>query len=403
MYFKNRKLLTEYFKSSAKQKAECLGLELEHFALFNDKSSAEYMGQHGIKEILTELMPCFENMQYRDGSLIGMYNKEYAISLEPASQFEISITPQTDINEIGKIYEHFLKTIGPAFKANGLHLETFGYRPRGSVYDLPLIPKKRYEYMDRYFKTSGTCGINMMRGTASAQISIDFTSESDFISKYRFAYLIMPAIKLICDNTPIFENKPNSKHLIRTYIWRNTDPDRCSPPADLFEDSFGFESYANFLMNVPLILLPHDGKTDYVGNKTAVELFADKELTQDDIAHIMSMVFPDVRLKSYIEIRGADSMPIQECLGYAALIKGLFYSDNTVKTYLNKYKINRQDIILSENSLIKSGKSGKIYDVNANDFIEELFDNAAKNISKDELKHLHTLKDFYEAQNERNI
>ncbi len=238
----------------------------------------------------------------------------------------------------------------------------------------------------------------MMRGTASTQVSIDFEDESDFVRKYRFAYLIMPAIKLITDNTPVFENAKNTVPLKRTYIWRNTDTARCEPPADLFDEGFGFASYANYLMNVPLICMPENGSMTYVGDKTAAELFKDKELSNADIEHIMSMVFPDVRLKRYIEIRGADSMPIDAALGYVALIKALFYSHETIDRYLCKYNIKRSDIIDSEDSLMSYGRNGFIYGVPADDFIQTLFSNAADNLSGDKLTYLNNLKAFYETK-----
>ena len=397
LYDKNIHSIIDYF-DVPKTCTSCLGLELEHFLVFDDESSATYHGEHGVLEVLNELKPYFNDLYYADGDLLGMYNDKYSISLEPASQFEISVTPHTRIKSIEKIYSDFIETITPVLRKNGLHIETLGYRPAGSVYDLPLIPKKRYEYMDRYFKTSGINGINMMRGTASTQVSIDFFSEWDFVRKYRFAYLLMPALKLICDNTPVFEGSKNSTPLKRTDIWRNTDNDRCRPPADLFDDTFGFASYAQYLINVPLIFIPENGVPIYVGEKTAAQIFADKKLSSADIEHITSMVFPDVRLKRYIEIRGADSLPIAQALGYVTLIKALFYSCGTIEKYLDAYKINYEDIIESENSLISDGKNGRIYNVPADDFIQELFRCARSNISADERHYLDSLKTFYEAK-----
>ena len=396
-YDKNINSIIAYF-DVPKTCASCLGLELEHFLVFDDESSTTYHGEHGVLEVLNELKSRFTGLYYADGDLLGMHNDKYSISLEPASQFEISVTPHTRISSIEKIYSDFIETVTPVLKKNGLHIETLGYRPSGSVYDLPLIPKKRYEYMDRYFKTSGTCGINMMRGTASTQVSIDFFSEWDFVRKYRFAYLLMPALKLICDNTPVFEGQKNNTPLKRTEIWRNTDSDRCLPPEDLFDDTFGFASYAKYLMNVPLIFLPQDGVPVYVGNRSAAQLFENKALSPSVIEHITSMVFPDVRLKRYIEIRGADSLPIEQALGYTTLIKALFYSCGTIEKYLNAYNITYEDITESEDSLIAGGKNGFIYKVPADDFVHELFDCAQNNISAGELHYLDSLKKFYEAK-----
>ena len=397
LYKENLQAIISYF-NVPKACASCLGLELEHFLAYDDMSPAPYFGEHGVLEVMNELKPHFNKLYYVDGSFLGMYNDEYSISLEPSAQFEISVSPYTTIESIKKTYNDFLRLVQPALDKNGLHIETFGYRPAGSVQNLPLIPKKRYEYMDRFFKTSGSCGINMMRGTASTQVSIDFVNEWDFVRKYRFAYLIMPALKFITDNTPVFENNKNTTPLKRTYIWRNTDDSRCEPPADIFDDAFGFSSYADYLMNVPLICIPDGKSLSYVGDKTAAEIFRDKPLSSADIEHIMSMVFPDVRLKRYIEIRGADALPIEQALGYTALIKALFYSCGTIDKYLREYKIMRSDIIASEDSLMAHGKNGFIYGVPADDFIHILFNDAAGNISDSELPYLNCLKAFYETK-----
>jgi glutamate--cysteine ligase len=399
IYNKNIDSIISYF-DVPKTCTSCLGLELEHFPVYGDESPAPYFGDRGVLEVLNGLKPYFEDLYYVDGALLGMYNDEYSISLEPSAQFEISVTPKTTVREIEKIYSGFQNLVAPILKKNGLRLETLGYRPKGSVYDLELIPKKRYEYMDRYFKTSGTCGINMMRGTASTQVSIDFVNEWDFVRKYRFAYLIMPAIKLICDNTPVFEDKKNDTPLKRTYIWRNTDKARCEAPSGVFEKGFGFASYAEYLMNVPLIFIMENGTAKYVGDQTAAQLFENKLLAKEDIEHITSMVFPDVRLKRYIEIRGADSLPIELALGYTALIKALFYSCGTIESYLDEYKIHYSHILAAENSLMKNGKSGKIYGVPADEFIKSLFACARNNISGGELHYIETLEEFYNSRNE---
>ena len=397
LYKKNLQSIVSYFNVS-KACTSCLGLELEHFLAYDDMSPAPYFGEHGVLEVMNELKPHFKNLYYVDGSFLGMYNDDYSISLEPAAQFEISVSPHTTINAIKKAYDDFLSILQPILDNNGLHLETYGYRPSGSAHELPLIPKKRYEYMDRYFKTSGSCGINMMRGTASTQVSIDFINEWDFVRKYRFAYMLMPALKLITDNTSIFENEKNNTPLKRTYIWRNTDNDRCEPPVDLFDEGFGFASYAKYLMNVPLICMPDGESLSYVGDKTGAELFENRLLTTNDIEHIMSMVFPDVRLKRYIEIRGADSLPIDLALGYTALIKALFYSCGTIDKYLREYKVTRCDIIAAEDSLMAHGKNGFIYGVPADRFIHILFDDAADNLSGGELPYLNNLRAFYESK-----
>lgn len=404
-YDKNKELLTEHFENASKANAKCLGIELEHFLLYDDDTPADYYGEHGVLEVLKELTPFMKAPYYVDDVLLGLYAEGYSISLEPASQFEISVMPQCcSIDRIEKIYADFRALADPILRKHGLRLETLGYRPKGRAADLPLIPKKRYEYMDRYFKTSGEFGLNMMRGTASTQVSIDYTNEADFVKKYRLAYILMPALKLICDNTPLFEDGKNKIPLRRTLIWRGTDPDRCSPPADLFDEGFGFTSYADYLMNVPLIFVPKDGRTEYVGNKSAAVLYKDRLFDDSDIDHVLSMVFPDVRLKSYVEIRGADSLPIKEALGYTALIKALFYYEDNLQKYLNNFgNIRIQDITAAEDSIINNGYAGEIYGISADEFISGLFADADAVLSEIDRTYLKNLSDFYLTSESRGM
>ncbi len=397
-YEKNKQLLISFFAASSKHKELRLGLELEHFVVFNNDKSTAYFGEHGVLQLLNELSVHFPSLYYIDDVLLGMYNDSYSITLEPSSQLEISIAPQASPSKIEKIYADFQSLAAPVLKKHGLFLKTLGYRPAGRADELPLIPKKRYEYMDAYFKKSGSCGMNMMRGTASTQLSIDYTSEADFVRKYRLAYILMPALKLICDNTPVYENVPNALPLIRTHIWRNTDSARCRPPADLFKPGFGFASYADYILNMPLILIAKNNAFKYVGEKNAATLYGTSELTSDELSHILSMAFPDVRLKGYIEIRGADALPVSAALGYAALIGSVFYSKSSTDYYLSKYNIDICDITAAEDSLMQYGRKGLIYDTRADAFINELFQHAYLSCPADEIRHLDALRKFYEKK-----
>ncbi len=402
-YTKNRAALVEYFSSSANPDTKRIGLELEHFLLHLDGTPVSYSEKFGVKDFLTELAEHFENLYYVDGQLMGMYNDDYSITLEPSAQLEISVMPRCRISQIEEIYDSFSALLSPYLSKYGFSLVNFGYHPTGRVSELELIPKKRYEYMDAYFKKSGSHGINMMRGTASTQISIDYEDEKDFVKKYRLAYLLGPAFKYICDNTPVYEGKENHTPLKRTYIWRNTDKARCSPPPDLFSKNFGFSSYAEYLLGVAPIFIFKDGKAIYTGKKTAASLYSDLLMSKADITHLLSMVFPDVRLKGYIEIRGADSLPKKATLGYAALVKAILYSPEVVEGYLDKYPITLDDITAAEDALSEHGLSASIYGVGAKTFIDGIFCDAKEHLQDDERYNLEYLIEHFKACNEKDI
>ena len=255
---RNLEALEQYFRDGCKWNCvQKLGLEIEHLILREDSLEAVTYGEAGgVASLLEELAPLYPRQYREEGQLLGLYNNDYALSLEPAGQLEVSIVPKENLRTIQRIYESFLGQILPLLDKRRFRLATLGYQPVSRAGELPLIPKKRYEYMDRYFQTSGTCGRNMMRGTAATQVSIDYCCEEDFRRKYQGACLLMPALKLLSDNTPVFEGRPWKGYLARTYIWDRVDPVRCGMLTRYLRVDFGFRDYAEYLWRLPLIFLP---------------------------------------------------------------------------------------------------------------------------------------------------
>ncbi|MDD3339959.1 MAG: glutamate-cysteine ligase family protein [Lachnospiraceae bacterium] len=391
----NLRLLTEHFEDGCKENCvQKLGVEIEHFIVdAQTRESISYYGPQGVEAVLRKIARFFPKQEiYAREHLIGMYNNDYSISLEPAGQIEISIAPKENISTIRQIYNSFLRILKPVLEEFDYRLVTLGYHPVSIVEDMPLIPKRRYEYMDAYFDETGRCGIHMMRGTASTQVSIDFCSEDDFVLKYRTAYLLAPALKLLTDNTPIFEGEPYMKNMARTYIWNNVDKDRCGMPPGLFDEDFGFRKYAEYLWNMPLILIPGEMHATYTGRKTTKELYEQKPLQQEDIDHILSMCFCDVRLKHYIEIRVADSMPLKYVLGYVALIKGIFFRKENLTALAEKYPVNQFMIEAATENLQINGFQGDIYGQSVKDFLEYVINLAEECLGYGEKDYLLSMK-----------
>ncbi|MCI5699878.1 MAG: glutamate-cysteine ligase family protein [Lachnospiraceae bacterium] len=387
----NLNLLVRHFEDGCK--ANCvqkLGVEIEHFIVEKKTGrSVSYYGEHGVEYILNELVQFFPKKEvYAGKHLIGMYNNDYSISIEPAGQLEISIVPKESISVILVIYKLFLSMVEPVLNKLDYKLVTLGYHPVSRAGEMALIPKKRYEYMDEYFKTSGTCGFHMMRGTASTQVSIDFCSEKDFVQKYRVAYQLMPALKLLTDNTPYFDGKPFEKHLARTYIWDHVDPKRCGILPNLFSDDFGFEAYAEYLWNLPMIFVPQGESSVYTGSKTAKDLWADRPLAADDIDHILSMTFLDVRLKHYIEIRIADSMPPDYVAGYIALIKGLFFKPDILSAIQTRLPGSVEAILMAQREVQEKGYGAQIYGRDAKKFLDYLIEVSKAGLDQNEKAYL---------------
>lgn len=378
--------LIRYFEEGCKTDGiQKLGLEVEHFIVEHSTGkSVSYYGPGGVACILEKLKEYYPHAYYEDGYLLGLYSRDFSLSLEPAAQLEISINPRQDIFRIRELYQRFLDQMEPVLHAYGYRLETRGYQPVSRAEELRLIPKVRYECMDDYFRHTGNCGMLMMRGTASAQISIDYFSEEDFIRKMRAACVLGPAVKLLTDNTAVFQGSRTRKHLIRTSIWRDVDPARCGIFPGLFEKCFGFRAYAEYLMDLPLIFLPgNEGADKYVRSRTARDLWKERIMTREDMEHILSMAFLDVRLKQYLELRGADSMPFPYVCCYLALVKGIFGSQEAIGEILED-GLETGQIRTAEDSLMEDGFQGRIYGRPAQEYCRGVVELAKAHLSPDE-------------------
>lgn len=368
----NIEKIAAYFKEGEKTGNLKTGVEIEHFVIGKDGNSMSY---ETAVEFMEALMDKEDRGYFEDGHLLGFFSADYSISLEPAAQVEISIAPKETIAEIEKVYKTFRSKADGWLEEKGFRLVNCGYHPQKKVSELSLIPKMRYEYMDRYFEKTGRYGKNMMRATASTQVSIDYENEADFVEKYRLACMLSPLFALLTDRSPVFEGKPVKTKLVRTVIWMNTDDIRCGIFPGTFAEDFGYRKYAEYLYNCPPILIMDEtGKAVETKTKTFRELYADREMTKAEIEHAVSMVFPDVRLKNYIEIRVADSMELPEVLQYTALIKTCFYKEQARRElYELLGSVDEEKIKQAKRSVIEKGFDGELYGKNADFLTEELY------------------------------
>lgn len=383
----NLKKFVDYFKNGIKQKEDkTLGVELEHFIVKENMESVDYYEEHGVRYILEKLSPFFDEKVYKDGNLIGLSKNKSNISLEPASQLEISIGPFIKIADILEEYNYFLLKITPILKELNYKLVYSGYQPKSKVDNLNLIPKKRYEYMLDYFSSVGNHGKNMMKGSASTQVSVDYFSEEDFKNKFRLANIFSPLISLMTDNTFIFEGEEYKKNCIRVEIWNDVDKDRSMVVKDALNKDFGFEDYAKYILDAPAILIEDEqGNSIYTKDKKIKDIYKNREITKKDIEHLISMFFPDVRLKNYVEIRMADCMPMYYALSYAAIIKGIFYNEGAIKYFLDKFSfVKDKDVRIAKEEIIQNGYEAKVYGSYASDIIMEMIEIAKENLHEEE-------------------
>ena len=240
-----------------------------------------------------------------------------------------------------------------------------GYNPASKACDLELVPKYRYECMTKFLGAQAYEGICMMRGTASLQVSIDFRHEADAIRKLRIAQILAPILALMCDNSPKFEGEERSCQLVRTAVWAGMNQDRVGTIPGSLSPGFSFADYADYILSREAILVPDADAPEgwrFVGNQTFDEVYAHREMTNAEIEHALSMVWPDARLKNFVEIRPADAMPIEYCLAYAVLIRSVFYNDCNLDVLDSLLAdVDEEQVRDAKCELMRSGYGAQVY------------------------------------------
>lgn len=354
-----KKVLVEYFRQGCKPEERLtFGLEVEHFITHAGGEPATFAE---VQSVMQQMQQSYDTPIVIDGAYMGYTTEMYGVSLEPACQLEVSLVPQRNVIQMMDIYNQFYLQLSMTLAARGLRAWTVSYHPTRRAEELPLIPKQRYEAMDRYFKNTGSCGIQMMRATASTQISVDYYSERDFVQKMRVACLLTPFFALLTDNAVRYQAHRNNAYSVRTRIWQDVDSERCGVPPHLMDPDFGFEKYAETVLTRPLIVALRGNRTKAVGRKSAQEIYG-SHLLKKETEHILSMFFFDARLKSYLEIRGADCMPPKYIAAYAQLVKTIFGSQAALQNVLRHYEgTTTGDIANAKMAICKDGHNAWVY------------------------------------------
>ena len=382
--------ITNYIKRGEKGiQTGQIGLEVEHFILH--KETGVPMPYEMIAQLFEQLAPFYRSSVYEQGNRIALENHWVLITLEPGCQLELSFRCTKDLC---KIYDKYMEAIGPIrsfVEKEGYQIVYSGGLPTVSADQVKRIDKERYHFMEEYFRTSGTRGLEMMKATAAVHVSIDYADESDFIKKIRLANILHPLFMFLTFNTPVYAGKKNEDVLLRDSIWHGTDEKRCQPVPSLFEEDFGYQAYADYIWNTPMILMQDEDQFISVGNKTGKELAIQYGTSDAAIAHYMSMVFPDIRIKQFIEIRSGDSMPIEATLAYCALIKGIFYQPKLLDSYQGLAH-SLDQIQQAKQAIRQDGWNAIIYGQPLDELAKTLIEQASKVLTPSEKKCLSLLK-----------
>ncbi|MCC0015904.1 MAG: glutamate--cysteine ligase [Rhodobiaceae bacterium] len=318
-----------------------IGTEHEKFGFhLIDKSPVPYEGASGIRALL-------ENMQgvlhwepiLDEGRIIGMTDPTGggAISLEPGGQFELSGAPLKSIHQTCREVHAHLAQVREVADHLGIGFLGLGVSPKWTRAETPVMPKSRYKIMTAYMPKVGSKGLDMMYRTCTVQVNLDFSSEADMVRKMRVGLALQPIATALFANSPFLEGKPNGFLSYRSEIWRDTDPDRSGMLPFAFEDGFGFERYVDYALDVPMYFVKRGDTYHDVAGQSFRDLMdgrlpgmpGEMAMRSDWVNHL-STIFPEVRLKRFLEMRGADGGPWRGICALPALFVGLLYDDTAL-------------------------------------------------------------------------
>lgn len=396
-YKKQKEEIINYLQSHEKKREDYkLGVEFEHFLIYKDSlDTVSYYGDLGVEETLKDLTFLGYKAEYEGDYLLGLKKGKKNITLEPGSQVELSIDATISIEEIEKEYLEFLCDIVPILERKNQEIIAIGYHPKTKIDDIKLLPKQRYNFMFNYFKTKGKHAHNMMKGTAALQVSLDYSSEEDYSRKFRLANIMTPILYGLFENVYYFENKESDKHNMRSYIWKHCDIERSGIVDYGIDKDYSYAMYADYILNRPPIFINVDGEEKYTGNKQVRDLFNPDNYKVEELEHMMTMFFPDVRTKKFIEIRVMDSLPYPLSLSVVALIKGLFYSEkNLLKLEEIFEDITMEDINICKKNMLDTGINTYLGNKKIIEYGHILHDMALLALKENEKKFLEPLKDM---------
>jgi glutamate--cysteine ligase len=333
--------MAEYFAAGCKPKAQFrIGTEHEKFGFRHaDLTAPPYApadGQPGsISGVLSGLAR-FGGAPILDGDhMIGLKQGPASVSLEPAGQLELSGAPLETLHETRQELQTHFDHVRAACEGLDMGFAPLGFHPLATRAAMPWMPKGRYAIMRRYMPLVGSMGLDMMTRTCTVQVNLDFASEQDMRRKLRVSLLLQPLATALFANAPFTEGRPNGFLSYRAHVWTDTDNQRAGMPQVMFEDGFDFERYATWLVEqVPMYFVyRHGGYIDVAGQSFAaymagrVPALAGVTATLGDFADHVTTAFTDVRLKRFLEMRGADAGRADMMLAQSALWVGLLYDD----------------------------------------------------------------------------
>jgi glutamate--cysteine ligase len=335
-----RQQLTDYLAAGEKpREAWRIGTEHEKFGFLTDTlRPPTFEGDRGIKLLLETLATRYGWDVTREGeNPVALSRDKASITLEPAGQLELSGAPLETIHQTCCEVNSHLEEVRSIADGMGLGFLGMGFQPKWRRDEMPWMPKGRYKIMREYMPKVGSLGLDMMTRTCTVQVNLDFSSEADMIKKFRTSLALQPIATALFADSPFTEGRPNGYLSYRSHIWEDTDPDRTGMLDFVFADGFGYERYVDYILDVPMYFSFQDGKyIDLAGQDFKrfmagqLDALPGTHATMKDFADHLTTAFPEVRLKQYLEMRGADGGPWNRLCALPAFWVGLLYDDEAL-------------------------------------------------------------------------
>ena len=332
--------LAELLASGCKPEADWrIGTEHEKFGFCKDTlKPLPYDGARSIKTVLEGLRDTYGWAPVLEGdNIIGLTLNGANVSLEPGGQLELSGAPLETIHQTCDEVNLHLREVKDIADKVGVGFIGLGAAPIWSHDEMPLMPKGRYKLMDSYMQKVGTHGTQMMRRTCTVQVNLDFGSEADMVQKFRTSLALQPVATALFANSPFFDGKPNGHKSWRSRIWRDLDASRTGTLPFAFDEGFGFQQYVDYALDVPMYFVYRDGKyinalgqsfRDFMNGR--LPALPGEVPTLSDWADHLTTIFPEARLKKYLEMRGADGGQWRRLCALPGFWVGLLYDQNSL-------------------------------------------------------------------------
>jgi glutamate--cysteine ligase len=332
----NRAQLIEHMESGNKPESMwCLGTEHEKFGFSSDDlSPLPYEGQCSIRAVLEGLV---ENYDWHPvcerGKTIALLDDTGAsVTLEPGGQLELSGALLDNLHDTCTEVNTHLKQVKAIAEPMGAAFLGMGFQPRLRREDIQWMPKGRYKIMREYMPKVGSLGLDMMTRTCTVQVNLDFSSEADMVQKFRTSLALQPLATALFANSPFVDGKPCGFASYRSHVWEDTDPDRTGILPFVFDEGFGFERYVDYMLDVPMYFVHRgDGYIDCAGQSFRDFMAGNLPALPGELPDLqdwedhLTTAFPEVRLKQFLEMRGADGAPWDGLCALPAFWAGMLY------------------------------------------------------------------------------